>query len=187
MDSSKSIKPDEFFHEKETVNKIVSNLKVGPDESRVALVLFGAAKASVKVRFVEHLTAQKFQDVVQNLPQYYGKTRIDKALYLAANEIFRDARWNVSKIAVILTDGVQAAGASGLLQTSKPLRDTEVRVIAVEVGADVIRERLRLMTETDDDVVTENKVQQHLKKIFEELKKNACGKYWFSSGSGLIY
>lgn len=175
MDSSGSIKGTEFYDEKELVNKMVTDLKVAPDESRVALVLFGS-KAFVKVRFGDDRTAETFQDVVHYLPKLEGQTRIDNALR-ASRKVFQYARQNVYKIAVILTDGDQSVGASSLKQTSKPLRDAGVRVIAVGMGAGIKEGRLRLMTESDEDVVKKNNAKEYLQEILDELNQNGCSKY----------
>lgn len=155
---------------------MVMTFDLAPNKDRAALVLFSSS-ASLEARFGEYDTVNRFLDAVQKLPKMGGRTRIDKALNLADNQVFRDARRGVHKIAIVLTDGVQSSGARGLKQRSKPLRDAGVRVLAVGFGGRMDERRLRLMTDRDEDVVDAKNIQGHLKKILDELEQHACSKY----------
>ena len=92
---------------------------------------------------------------MDGLPYERGTTRIDLALEKAAQEIFPQARQGVPKIAILITDGKQsqAADAKGLTDASEPLRKAGVRVLAVGIGSGVDPDELRLLTESDEDVV----------------------------------
>ena len=171
MDSSRSIKRAEFYDEKELVKKLV--VRVTATANREALVLFGPS-ADVKARFGQYDTVEKFQDVVQKLRKTGGRSRIDKALNVAVNEVFSSARWYAYKIAIIISDGVQSIGAKGLRDTSRPLRQADVRVISVGIGAGMVKDRLRLMTESDEDVVEMKDIEGYLQEIFDKVYRNAC-------------
>jgi len=177
LDSSGSIKTEDFNEEKEIVKKLVmDDLDIGPNKDRVALVLFGA-KSKLRARFGKYETALKFQDVLEKIPKMDDRTRIDLALKVAKDRIFPNARHGVYKMAIILTDGVQSAGAQGLRPSSKPLRDAGVRVIAVGIGVGKRKNRLRLMTDRDEDVVDAENIQGYLQEIFRDLEQNGCSKY----------
>jgi len=176
LDSSNSIKDEDFNDEKEIVKKLVVNLDIAPDKNRAALVQFSTSPL-LKARFGQYETAYKFQDVLEKLPKMDKRTRIDRALNLAENQIFPEARKGVNKMTIILTDGVQSTGAQGLRPSSKPLRDAGVRVIAVGVGVGKRERRLRLMTDRDEDVVDLKNVQGRLQEILDDLSQNGCSKY----------
>ena len=133
IDSSRSIKRLEFIDAKKLVKNLVTKLR-DATASREALVLFGPS-AKVKTRFGQHDTAEKFHNAVQNLRKTGGATRIEKALYVTVNEVLKSGREEAYKCAIIITDGVQSLGAVGLKDSSRPLRQGGVRVIAVGNGA----------------------------------------------------
>ena len=176
VDSSNSIKDEDFNNEKEVVKKLVMDLDIAPHKNRAALVLFGTSP-SLEARFGQYETTYKFQDVLEKLPKMGERTRIDRALNVAENQIFPEARRGVYKMAIILTDGVQSSGSQGLIASSKPLRDAGVHVIAVGIGVGKRERRLRLMTDRDEDVVGKNNIQGHLQKILDDLNNNGCSKY----------
>ena len=176
LDSSGSVKDKDFNEEKEIVNStLMTYLDIGQHKDQVALVLFGT-KSKLKAEFGQY-NASKFQDVVKNLPKMNDRTRIDRALNMAENQIFPNARMGAYKIVIILTDGVQSTEAQGLRSSSKPLRDAGVHVIVVGIGVGKRWRRLRLMTNLDDDVVDTKNIQQHLQKTFSDLIQNDCSKY----------
>ena len=150
-------------------------LDIGPRKDRVSLVLFGT-KSKREAEFGQY-GASKFQDVLWKLPKMNDRTRIDRALNVAEDQIFPNARKSAYKIAIILTDGVQSAGAQGLRPSSKPLRDAGVRVIAVGIGVGKRERSLRLMTDRDEDVVDTKNIQGHLQGILDDLIQNDCSKY----------
>lgn len=172
LDSSGSIKDEDFEEEKEIVSNLMMKLDIGPRKDRVALVLFGT-KSKREAEFGQY-NAFKFQDVVKKLPKMNGRTRIDRALNMAENQIFPNARKSAYKIAMILTDGVQSTGAQGLLPSSKPLRDAGVRMIAVGIGVAQRERSLRLMTDRDEDVADTKNIQRHLQGILDDLTQNDC-------------
>ena len=176
LDSSNSIKDEDFYDEKEIVKKLVMDLDIAPEKNRAALVLFGTSP-SLEARFGQYETFHKFQDVLEKLPKMGKRTRIDRALNFAKNQIFPGSRQDVHKIAIILTDGVQSTGAQGLRPSSKSLRDAGVRVIAVGIGAGKQERRLRLLTDRDEDVVDIKDIQGHLQEILDDLSQNGCSEY----------
>ena len=162
---------------KDLVKDMVKGLKLGPDDSRVALVLF-ADKVQVKARFRPNYGVKKFQDIVQSVISIGSRTRIDKAL-LKTKEVFKEGRYDTYKIAVVLTDGKQSLehDTKSLLATSKSLRSSGVRMIAVGIGAEASKGRLRLMTDSTQDVKMKDEALKYFHEQIDILHKNRCGKY----------
>ena len=177
FDSSDTIGVGALGDAKMLVKKMVKGLELGADESRVALVVF-ADKVEVKARFSKNLSVKQFQDMVQNIKSIGSRTRIDKAL-VETKQVFKEGRDDVYKIAVVLTDGIQSKDrdTKSLLSTSEPLRRAGVRVIAVAIGTQASKNRLRLMTDSMDDVKEEDEALEYFQQLSDKLNQNLCGNY----------
>ena len=154
VDSSGSVGSTNYLKEKHFIKQLARSFGVAPGQSRAALVLYSNS-ASVKAAFDQYPTLEEFHRSVDDLPYERGFTRIDLALEKASQEVFPQARKGVPKIAILITDGKQTktADSKGLREASEPLRRAGVRVLAVGVGSGVDSDELRLVTESDDDVV----------------------------------
>ena len=177
FDSSDTIGVGALEDAKMLVKEMVKGLELGADESRVALVVF-ADKVEVKARFSENLSVKQFQDMVQNIKSIGSRTRIDKAL-VETKRVFKEGRDDVYKIAVVLTDGIQSEDhdTKSLLSTSEPLRRAGVRVIAVAIGTQASKGRLRLMTDSMDDVKEDYEALEYFQQLSDKLNQNLCGNY----------
>ncbi|XP_078377288.1 cuticlin-6-like [Oculina patagonica] len=173
IDSSGSIGATNYQYQKNFVKAVAKSFGVAPGKSRAAMVLFGNS-ASVKARFGQYTTMEEFGRAVDALPYESGMTRIDKALDVVATEIFPEARADVPKIALLITDGMQTqtADAKGLKEASEPLPRAGVYVLAVGIGSGVDASQLRLVTESDDDVMVANDFQDLLLKV-DNIKSKA--------------
>ena len=174
IDSSGSIGKRNYLKEKAFVKAVAKSFGIEAGQSQGAMVLYSNS-ASVKARFGEYSTLEEFKTAVDQLPYERGQTRIDKALALAASDIFPDARPGVAKIALLITDGRQSAAsdAKDLKEASEPLRQAGVRVMALGIGSGVDRDELRLITENDDDVVLANDFEDMLLQV-RNLSSKAC-------------
>ena len=177
FDSSDTIGVGALEDAKMLVKDMVKGLELGADKSRVALVVF-ADKVEVKARFSKNLSVKQFQDMVQNIKSIGSRTRIDKAL-VETKLVFKEGRDDVYKIAVVLTDGMQSEDhdTKSLLSTSEPLRRAGVRVIAVAIGTQASKGRLRLMTDSMDDVKEEDEALEYFQQLSDKLNQNLCGNY----------
>ena len=177
FDSSDTIGVGALEDAKMLVKKMVKGLELGADESRVALVVF-ADKVEVKARFSKNLSVKQFQDMVQNIKSIGSRTRIDKAL-VETKQVFKEGRDDVYKIAVVLTDGIQSKDrdTKSLLSTSEPLRRAGVRVLAVAIGTQASKGRLRLMTDSMDDVKEDYEALEYFQQLSDKLNQNLCGNY----------
>ena len=174
IDSSGSIGRRNYLKQKNFVKEVAKSFGLAPDQSQAAMVLYSNT-ASVQARFGQYASTEEFAKAVDALPYERGQTRIDRALDVAATDIFSEARAGVPKLALLITDGTQtaAADAKGLREASEPLRKAGVRVLAVGVGSGVDQDELRLVTDSDDDVVLAADFQDLLLKI-GNLTSRAC-------------
>ena len=81
----------------------------------------------------------------------------------------------MSKLALLITHSRQAptADAKDLRGSSEPLRKAGIHVLVVGIGRGVDRDELRLVTETDDNVLSATDFQDLLLKI-GNLTSRAC-------------
>lgn len=176
MDSSGSITDPDYKKEKDFVKKAARRLGIS-QLSRAAIVLY-STNAHVEARFGQFDNVRDFERAVDSLRYLNSTTRIDRALALATRDVFPEARLNVTKILVVLTDGKQTqsqnARVIGLREASDPLRMQGVHIIAVGV-AEAERAELRLMTDSEEDVLMSKNFDELNQKL-QKLVQAVCGK-----------
>lgn len=91
VDASASIGPKNFLKIKDFVKKIVDAFKVGPNDTHVAAIWY-SDDAHVAFDFNalkgDNITKENVFKLVDRMTETSGKTRIDKALRLAASDLF---------------------------------------------------------------------------------------------------
>ena len=177
VDSSRSISVSDFNEAKKFVKQAAEEFGVAPGQSRAAVILFGES-AEAMIGFGDAPTLEGFQKAVDGLNHLFGgHTRIDQALITAA-KLFSNskARPDVKKVALLLTDGQQSHGFPNeidLKTASESLRKAGARVIAVGIGDKVDEPELKLITESEDDVIL-TKDYQDLKDKLLSIISTAC-------------
>lgn len=176
VDASGTIGLQNFEKEKAFVKRLAQRLSISPSDSRAAVVLYSST-ASVKAQFGNYNSTGSFGRAVDKLAFIGGKTMIDKALSVAASEIFPNARPGVDKIAILLTDGYQtsAPGAKSLKEASEPLRKAGVRVMVVGIGGDLETKGLLSLVETKDDFFIARSFDELTGKT-DSVATTICGK-----------
>ena len=155
IDSSGSIARRDYVKVKNFVKYVARGFGISPSESRAGIVLY-STDASIKAQFDQYTSNEDFFKAVDGLPHRRRFTYIDRALRLAASQLFPSARKDVPKIALLMTDGKQTdpRGVVNLREASAPLRKQGVRVLAFGVGENVNVRELRLTVERDEDVIS---------------------------------
>ncbi|KAL9988969.1 hypothetical protein ACROYT_G003468 [Oculina patagonica] len=183
MDSSGSISEQDFQKEKDFVKQAALLMNVAPGHSRAAIILF-TDTALVKVTLGQHQAIEEFKRAVDSLDKLKGETHIDRALNVAADDVFSKARTDVRRVAILLSDGVQTKGGS-MKKAIESLRKLGVRVLAIAMGQidDTNTKVLRSVTERNEDFVKAedfNDLQHRLPRII------ACGSCVCTSGDSYI-
>ena len=122
---------------------------MGPDQSQIAVISY-SDDAQIDVKFGQYSNVNDFNAAVDSVKHQRQRTRIDKALHLAATRLFTPeggARPNVAKVMVILTDGKQTvmSDSKKLDVAVRPLQDMNVTIFAVGVGNAIDIEELLLL------------------------------------------
>ncbi|KAK2561274.1 Collagen alpha-6(VI) chain [Acropora cervicornis] len=166
IDSSGSISRRNYVKVKNFVKYVARAFGISPSESRAGIVLY-STDASIKAQFDQYTSNEDFVKAVDGLPHRRQLTYIDRALRLAASQLFPSARKDVPKIALLMTDGKQTdpRGVVNLREASAPLRKQGVRVLAFGVGKNVNVRELRLTVERDEDVISVSNFDDLVNKV----------------------
>ncbi|KAM7440987.1 hypothetical protein ABFA07_009879 [Porites harrisoni] len=137
MDASESMTEDDFEKQKNFVIKVAESFYMAPKTTQFALVTYSST-ATMHIRFKDHFKRDSFNAVVKGLPFAAGGTRFDRALKLAAEEVFTakgGTRVGVPKVMIILTDGRQSNDydAVPIQDAVLPLRQRSVQIHAVAI------------------------------------------------------
>ncbi len=178
MDSSGSVKRN-HLKEKEFVKALADTFSISKDGCRAAVITFNS-KAAINVRFSDHETVADFQKAVDGLPEPTGKTRIDKALKLAKDELLlskNGARENVPKLLVLLTDGKQTDDADAIDpgNIATELKQSGVRLIVIGIGNEVDDKELLHMAGEKSNIYKATDFNELKSFAFvESVSKTAC-------------
>lgn len=99
MDASGSMGSAHYRKQKSFVKSVVRHLRLSSPKSRAAILVFSdTATLPISLTSFTGMNGRNFNSAVDALPFYKGRTRIDKALRLAATNLFKDARSNALKV-----------------------------------------------------------------------------------------
>ena len=180
VDSSASMRGGNYVKEKALLKAIGREFDVSMYGSHVGIVLYNN-DAEVIVGFNNETTLKSFENTVDNLPLKGGKIRLDKALRLAASDVFTKEKGmrdeNVPKIMFILTDGTQnrKCDEEALELAIAPLRNEGVHVVAIGVG-EADESELRPLVKSQRDLFIGVDFDEVTKPIMDFIK-GSCRKY----------
>lgn len=104
VDSSESVRKDGFVKIQDFIANVVKQFTIGPTTTRIGLVLY-SEEPELKVTIDRDLTREQIIDEIMAL-RYIGEgTYTGKAISLATQEAFANAREGVRKVAIVITDG----------------------------------------------------------------------------------
>ncbi|XP_033750927.1 collagen alpha-4(VI) chain-like [Pecten maximus] len=132
VDSSTSIWIKHFRMQREFLKNIVQLFPIGPTKMRIGLALFSDRYYRV-MRFNQYNNTNDLQRAIGRIPHLYGSTHTGTALRKLRTREFPRARKNVTKIAVVLTDGV-SFNVKETAKQAELLKKTGVFVFAVGIG-----------------------------------------------------
>ncbi|XP_061669104.1 collagen alpha-1(XII) chain-like [Syngnathoides biaculeatus] len=110
IDSSRSIRPNDFEKVKNFLVHMVDTLAVGSDATRVAVVNYAS---TVKIEFLlkDHFKKPDMKKAISRIEPLAAGTMTGLAIKTAVNEVFteqsgaRPPSGNIAKVAIVVTDG----------------------------------------------------------------------------------
>jgi uncharacterized protein YegL len=169
-----------YQKEKALLKAIGREFDVSMYGSHVSIVLYNN-DAEVIVGLNNKTTLKSFENTVDNLPLKGGKIRLDKAVRLAASDVFTKEKGmrdeDVPKIMFILTDGTQnrKCDEEALELAIAPLRNNGVRVVAIGVG-EADENELRPLVKSQRDLFIGADFDEVTQPIMD-LIKGSCREY----------
>ena len=137
MDSSGSMRYD-YGKQKSFMKSIVTSFGISKEDTHAAVITFSdIAKHSIKLR--DHTDTISFKRALEDIPWIGSTTRIDNALTLAKNEMFKvasGARMHTKNILILLTDGKQTRNSYSTDPAiiARKIRSTGVKLYVIGVG-----------------------------------------------------
>ncbi|KAM6432707.1 matrilin-3 [Rhynochetos jubatus] len=176
VDSSRSVRPEEFEKVKIFLSKMIDTLDVGERTTRVAVMNYAS---TVKVEFPlrTYFDKASMKEAVSHIGPLSAGTMTGLAIQTAMNEVFteemgtRPATFNIPKVVIVVTDGrpqdqVQEVAASA--------RTAGIEIYAVGVGrADM--QSLRIMaSEPLDEHVFYVETYGVIEKLTSKFRETFC-------------
>ena len=176
LDSSGSLSASEFQQVKDFVDLIANSFLKNKVGSRVGLMQYSILP-KMNVRFSDELTREQFRSVLDKVRYEGGYTRLDRALKLAAQELFvneEGSRKDIPRVMVIITDGINTEEPDSVaLDTAvAPLKRAGVTVFVVCIGSEKGRDEMYLLTEQNRNlyfVRTYNELSLQLRKVSKDI------------------
>ncbi|ELT92983.1 hypothetical protein CAPTEDRAFT_220507 [Capitella teleta] len=153
IDSSGSVREENFQKMKDFVNIMIDNLNVDEEQSNVAVVTFSDV-AKVRLNLNEYNTRQELKDAIDAIPYDRGTTNTADALRILRNDVFIESNGDVpalKNIAIVLTDG-GSNKFEDTLEEARLTRQAGINVISVGVSNWVNMIELKEMATDPDDL-----------------------------------
>lgn len=177
VDASDSM-VDMFEKQKTFIKKIGESLNIGGKESHVGIVSF-SNKPKIVLKFSEKTNASVLEKTVDSLALLGGTSRLDTALKLAFDGLFRDhgMRLDVPQVLILLTDGAQTRyiNAVPASQAIAPFHESNVKVLVVGIGEKAKKVELGGLVKSNNDLYmakTANDLTSD--KILAGIRASAC-------------
>ncbi|XP_038656081.1 matrilin-3-like isoform X3 [Scyliorhinus canicula] len=177
IDSSRSVRPQEFEKVKVFLANMIDTLDVGPDSTRVAIINYAS---SVKVEFMlkTYNNKRDMKQAVSQIEPLSTGTMTGLAIESAMNTAFKETagaraqELGISKVAIIVTDG---RPQDQVAEISASARAAGIEIYAVGVDrADM--QSLRLMaSEPVDDHVFYVETYGVIEKLTSSFMETLCG------------
>ncbi|XP_074658082.1 uncharacterized protein LOC141911033 [Tubulanus polymorphus] len=176
LDASSSVKNENFEKMLDFVRKVVSDMPIGPEKVRVALVRYSDKKKVDVVFYLnDYSTAADLVSAIGAVRYTGGLTYTAKALKIVRKKVLEtESRQDAKHLVVIITDG-KASDKKHLPKAIKKLHKTGATVIAVGVGSEIDDSSLESMASPPK---AQNKIQvsdfNQLTMIMDEVKITVC-------------
>jgi len=175
VDSSGSISDRNWGIVLEFVADIVQRLTIGPNDVRVAFVVFSTT-ANVEWGLSRYQDKASLLAAIRNVEKLGERTNLNQALYLTWSQVYREARPGVIKVTIILTDGEDnepEVGTPLTLANATRCKTDGIRLIAVGVSSRINEQRLTEIASSPSDFLEVDDFNA-LNTVVEQLTSQAC-------------
>lgn len=147
MDRSGSVGGDNFEKAKQFVISLVHKLQISSHGTRIGIIPYHSdAEVAVKFADVAYQTPDAMTRLIKGIHYTHGLTRTDKAIELANTQLFSDSggyRNDKPNVLIVMTDGKTNRGSKSYSKVLAPLKQKNVRMIAIGVGSSINDDELK--------------------------------------------
>jgi len=192
VDGSASVKfygEDNFRLIKESMKSFVRSFNVSSSTTRVGVIVY-STNSTVAFTLNQYSSERDVEEAIDNMTYPNGGTYTGQALNDAAKVLFSNetVRGNVSKILVVITDGVSTDDVTG---PAALVNETGVKTYVIGIGQNYDRSQLLQIANNVPDHVFQAEFNS-LQVAFSNLRETIClGNntfyMWLLSTSMLFY
>lgn len=186
LDTSGSIGSDNFNNAKRSIENIVSSLKIGPNNTRVAVIIY-----STDVRLLFNLNTYRDNasliQAIRRIPYTGGLTNTAEAIRVLRSGVLSEALGvrpsnETTQIAIILTDGRSNLPNVTREQAELLHNQTDFKVFAVGVGDAVDLDELRHIASSSAFALRiANFSGDELQRFEDAIRQQTCScKYYYN-------
>ncbi|KAL3866043.1 hypothetical protein ACJMK2_043384 [Sinanodonta woodiana] len=173
LDSSSSIYILDYKKQLNFVNRLIDTFDIGRDKTRIGVSIFSFTYHP-SIDLTTYDNKESLKRAVNQTRYLTGGTNTHIALSELRRSGFRNARPNVSRIAIVMTDG-QSQDFKKTSDEAQRLKATGVKVFAVGIGKDVDMKELKAIgSDPSDTYVLLANDFNDLDTIYDRLAARAC-------------
>lgn len=179
LDTSGSIGSENFNNAKESIERIVSSLKIGPNNTRVAVITF-----STDVRLLFNLNTYRDNasliQAIRRIPYTGGLTNTAEAIRVLRSGVLSETLGvrpsnETTQIAIILTDGRSNLPNVTKQEAEMLHNETDFKVFAVGVGDAVDLNELKdIASSSAFALQIANFSGEELQKFEDAIRQQTC-------------
>ena len=180
IDDSGSIGEGHFNRTKESVENIISSLRIGPDDTRVAVLLF-SHRSLLLFDLDRHDNNDDLIEEIRSIEYIAGtSTNTEDALELLRNNILSQMLGlrpsNESRhVAIVITDGQSENKTATLMQAELLHSETDFQVFAIGVGDNIDEvELMNIASDTSYVLLLDDFGVDELQRFEEEVTIQTC-------------
>ncbi|KFQ91441.1 Cartilage matrix protein, partial [Nipponia nippon] len=178
IDSSRSVRPQEFEKVKVFMSQVIEGLDVGPNSTRVGVINYASA---VKNEFSlkTYQTKAGLLQAVRRIEPLSTGTMTGLAIQFAISRAFSDSEGarvrspNFNKVAIVVTDG---RPQDGVQDVSARARAAGIEIFAIGVGRVDMHTLRQIASEPLDDHVDYVESYSVIEKLTHKFQEAFCGK-----------
>ncbi|XP_073729648.1 collagen alpha-6(VI) chain isoform X2 [Misgurnus anguillicaudatus] len=170
VDSSGSIGETDFAEVKTFLHAVVDKLNLREDRVRLGLIQF-SHQPHPEFLLGDYLDKRDLHQKVDNLIYHKGGTNTGQALTFIRENYFNQARKNVARIAILITDG---DSQDPVEEPAQKLRSQGIAIFVIKVGKGNMPKLRTIANIPHEEFVFSIDSYQELKSLQESLRKRVC-------------
>lgn len=172
IDASGSVGPDNFNSTLIFLTNVVSKLQIAPDMTRVAVIRF-ATGASISFGLDNYDSVPNVISKISSIRYTGGGTSTYSAIDMARINIFKNARKNVPKVFVLVTDGY-SNNKNLTVAAAEKLKKNTTTIFTIGVGRVNHQEMLAVASSPNCTHYYSLNSYNEIDGIISEIQRESC-------------